>query len=97
MFFGASLPRASEHHFPPKSALRPGMILASLAPGTVLAGIASHFTSDWLSLFSRERSEPLDNDLSQWILFAWRSRNWPRRRRDWPLRSKDWPPKVTGS
>jgi len=41
------------------------------------------------SLFSRERSERLDNALSQRSLFARRSRNWPRRRRDWP-------PKVTG-
>ncbi|PVD16215.1 hypothetical protein V512_004610 [Mesotoga sp. Brook.08.105.5.1] len=31
-----------------------------MRPGTIFAGIASHFTSDWLSLFSRERSEPLD-------------------------------------
>ncbi len=69
----------------------------ALRPGTVFAGIASHFTSDWflLSLFSRERSEPLHKALSRFFLFTRRSRKWPASA-DWPLRRKDWPPKVTG-
>jgi len=36
MLFGASLPRASEHHFLAKPALRPTEV-----------GLASHLTNDW--------------------------------------------------
>ena len=43
---------------------------AALRPGTIFAGIASHLTSDWLSLFSRERSEPLHKALSRLSMFA---------------------------
>ena len=60
-------------------------------------GGGSFNASDWflLSLFSRERSEPLHKALSRFFLFTRRSRKWPASA-DWPLRRKDWPPKVTG-
>jgi hypothetical protein len=54
MFFGASLPRVSEHHFPPKVASLPDEVglascrrqhhflpKAALRPGMFFAGIAS--------------------------------------------------------
>jgi len=79
----ASLPRAasltsagdlSAHHFPTKSALRPLMLLSARLPPKPALRLISPVTGS--SLFSRERSEPLDNALSQWSLFAQRSRNW---------------------
>jgi len=52
----------------PKPALRPPMFFRRLA---------SNFSSDCLSLCSRERSEPLDNALSRWSLFSRRKSDWP--------------------